>query len=73
MTSSFAPLDWLVIGAYVAVLFAGGWLFKPRHTGNTREYYLADQHPGVDGGDLCAFGDAERRHLHRRAGLRVPQ
>ena len=42
MTSSFAPLDWLVIGAYVAVLFAGGWLFKPRHTGNTREYFLAD-------------------------------
>ncbi len=42
MTSPFAPLDWLVIAAYVAVLCAGGWLFRPRHTENTREYFLAD-------------------------------
>lgn len=42
MTSPFALLDWLVIAAYVAVLFAGGWLFRPRHTENTREYFLAD-------------------------------
>jgi SSS family solute:Na+ symporter len=42
LTSPFALLDWLVIGAYVAVLFAGGWLFRPRHTENTREYFLAD-------------------------------
>lgn len=41
MTSPFALLDWLVLGAYVALLFAGGWLFRPRHTGNSREYFLA--------------------------------
>ena len=41
MTSPFAPLDWLVIGAYVAVLFAGGWLFRPRGAETSREYFLA--------------------------------
>ncbi len=41
MTSPFAPLDWLVIGAYVALLFAGGWLFRPRGAETSREYFLA--------------------------------
>ena len=41
MTSPFAPLDWLVIGAYVAVLFAGGWLFRPRGAETSRDYFLA--------------------------------
>lgn len=42
MTSPFALIDWLVIAAYVAVLFAGGWLFRPRHTESVRDYFLAD-------------------------------
>ena len=41
MTSPFAPLDWLVIGAYVALLFAGGWLFRPRGAETSRDYFLA--------------------------------
>lgn len=41
MSSPFALLDWLVVGLYVALLFAGGWLFRPKHTDDTREYFLA--------------------------------
>lgn len=41
MTSPFTSLDWLVLALYVAVMFAGGWLFRPRHTDDTREYFLA--------------------------------
>ncbi len=41
MNSVFAPLDWLVIAAYTVLLFAGGWLFRPRRAENTREYFLA--------------------------------
>lgn len=41
MTSPFALLDWLVIGLYALVLLAGGWLFRPRGTGDTRDYFLA--------------------------------
>lgn len=41
MSSPFAFLDWLVVGLYAVVLFAGGWLFRPRHTETTREYFLA--------------------------------
>ena len=41
MNSVFAPLDWLVIAAYTVLLFAGGWLFRPRRAESTREYFLA--------------------------------
>ena len=41
MNSVFAPLDWLVIAAYTLLLFAGGWLFRPRRAETTREYFLA--------------------------------
>ena len=41
MTLPFMPADWIVIGAYVAVLFASGWVFLPRHTETTRDYFLA--------------------------------
>ncbi|MDE2437256.1 MAG: sodium:solute symporter [Sphingomonadales bacterium] len=41
MHSSFAPLDWLVLGLYIAVLFAGGWLFRPRGGQTARDYFLA--------------------------------
>lgn len=41
MSSPFAFLDWLVLGLYAFVLFAGGWLLRPRHTETTREYFLA--------------------------------
>ena len=41
MHSSFAPLDWLVIGLYTLLLFAGGWIFRPRGAGSAREYFLA--------------------------------
>ena len=41
MGGQFATLDWLVVGLYVGVLIAGGWLFMPRHTETAREYFLA--------------------------------
>jgi SSS family solute:Na+ symporter len=41
MHSTFALLDWVVIGLYTIVLFAGGWLFRPRRAENTRDYFLA--------------------------------
>lgn len=41
MTLPFATADWLVMAAYVAVLFVGGWLFMPKHTETSQEYFLA--------------------------------
>ena len=41
MHSTFALLDWVVIGLYTIVLFAGGWLFRPRRATSTRDYFLA--------------------------------
>ena len=41
MTTSFAPLDWLVLGLYTLLLFAGGWLFRSRGERTSREYFLA--------------------------------
>ena len=41
MHSTFALLDWMVVGLYIAVLFAGGWLFRPRRATSTRDYFLA--------------------------------
>lgn len=41
MSSPFSLLDWLVIGLYVTLLFAGGWLFRPRQTEDTHDYFLA--------------------------------
>lgn len=41
MSSPFTLLDWLVIGLYVTLLFTGGWLFRPRQTEDTHDYFLA--------------------------------
>lgn len=41
MTPQFAPLDWLVVGLYVLVLLAGGWLFSRFRADDTRDYFLA--------------------------------
>jgi len=41
MSSIFAPLDWMVIAGYLAVLVVGGWAFTPRHTETARDYFLA--------------------------------
>ena len=37
----FSAADWVVIGLYLALLTAGAWLFTPRHTGTSKEYFLA--------------------------------
>ncbi len=41
MHPSFALLDWVVIGLYTLLLFAGGWIFRPRGAASAREYFLA--------------------------------
>ncbi|MBS0481105.1 MAG: sodium:solute symporter [Proteobacteria bacterium] len=41
MNSPFAPLDWMVLGLYTLLLFAGGWLFRPRRSQTARDYFLA--------------------------------
>ncbi|MDE2412452.1 MAG: sodium:solute symporter [Sphingomonadales bacterium] len=41
MRLPFAPLDWLVLGLYAALLFAGGWIFRPRRSESSRDYFLA--------------------------------
>lgn len=41
MNLPFAAADWIVMAAYVAVLFAGGWLFMPKRTQTAQEYFLA--------------------------------
>ena len=41
MASTFAPFDWIVILAYLAILAIGGWAFTPRHTETARDYFLA--------------------------------
>ena len=41
MSTPFAFLDWVVVAAYVALLFFGGWLFMPKTTEDTRDYFLA--------------------------------
>ena len=41
MTTPFEAADWVVMGCYVAVLFAGGWFFMPRKTETARDYFLA--------------------------------
>lgn len=39
-TSGFAPADWVVVGAYFAVLAASGWWFSRRTNRNTEDYFL---------------------------------
>jgi SSS family solute:Na+ symporter len=41
MSLPFSTLDWVVILGYLALLVAGAWLFMPRHTENTHDYFLA--------------------------------
>lgn len=41
MNLPFATADWVVMAAYVALLFAGGWLFMPKHTETSHDYFLA--------------------------------
>lgn len=41
MTSQFAALDWIVVGLYVLVLLAGGWLFSRFKADDTGDYFLA--------------------------------
>ena len=41
MTARFAALDWIVVGAYVAVLIVGGWAFSRFRTRDERDYFLA--------------------------------
>jgi Na+/proline symporter len=41
MNLPFATADWIVMAAYVAILFAGGWFFMPKHTETSQEYFLA--------------------------------
>ncbi|PTQ08227.1 sodium:solute symporter [Sphingomonas oleivorans] len=41
MTLPFALLDWIVVGAYILVLIAGGMIFTPRKTQDARDYFLA--------------------------------
>lgn len=41
MTPQFAALDWIVVGLYVLVLLAGGWLFSRFHADDTKDYFLA--------------------------------
>jgi len=41
MMLPFSTADWLVIGAYILLLVAGGWIFTPRKTESARDYFLA--------------------------------
>jgi len=41
MSLPFSTLDWVVIVGYLALLVAGAWIFMPRHTENTHDYFLA--------------------------------
>jgi solute:Na+ symporter, SSS family len=41
MTPTFGLFDWLVVAGYFAVTVAGGIAFTPRHTGTSKEYFLA--------------------------------
>ena len=41
MTPAFGAVDWLVVLLYFVVMVAGGVLFTPKHTGTTKEYFLA--------------------------------
>ncbi|WP_380786409.1 sodium:solute symporter [Sphingomonas sp. R86521] len=41
MMLPFSTADWLVIGAYILLLVAGGWIFTPRKTASARDYFLA--------------------------------
>ncbi|WP_375248768.1 sodium:solute symporter [Sphingomonas sp.] len=41
MTLPFSLADWLVIGAYLLLLLAGGWIFTPRSTATAHDYFLA--------------------------------
>ncbi len=41
MMLPFSTADWLVIGAYIMLLVAGGWIFTPRKTASARDYFLA--------------------------------
>ena len=41
MFGQFATLDWIVVAIYLGVMVAGGWLFMPRHTETTHDYFLA--------------------------------
>lgn len=41
MNTQLAPLDWVVIVIYVAILFLGGWFFMPKKTEDTHDYFLA--------------------------------
>ncbi|MBM3928125.1 MAG: sodium:solute symporter, partial [Sphingomonadales bacterium] len=41
MTGQFAPLDWMVVALYVAVLIVGGYAFSRRRTTDADDYFLA--------------------------------
>jgi SSS family solute:Na+ symporter len=41
MIAHFAPLDWIVVGLYVAVVLAGGWAFSRFKAADTKDYFLA--------------------------------
>ncbi len=41
MGSTFASLDWLVLGLYAVVLVLGGFVFRSRTDQTTRDYFLA--------------------------------
>jgi len=40
MAESFATLDWLVIGGYIALLAIMGWVFARGKSENSRDYFL---------------------------------
>ncbi|MES2337341.1 MAG: sodium:solute symporter [Pseudomonadota bacterium] len=39
--TAFAPLDWIVVAAYVAILIVGGYAFSRTKTRDADEYFLA--------------------------------
>ena len=40
MAQSFSGLDWVVIGSYIALLFAMAWIFARRKSENSKDYFL---------------------------------
>ncbi len=39
--TAFAPLDWIVVATYVAILIAGGWAFSRAKARDADDYFLA--------------------------------